>query len=40
MCHMLENNEVGHLCFMRPLVNVPASSEHVMYVFYDLETTL
>jgi len=24
---------------MRPLVNVPASSEHVLYVFYDFETT-
>ena len=24
---------------MRPLVNVPASSERVMYVFYDFETT-
>jgi hypothetical protein len=24
---------------MRPLVNVPASIERVLYVFYDLETT-
>ena len=24
---------------MRPLVNVPASSERVLYVFYDFETT-
>jgi len=34
-----ENKEAGHLCFMRPLVNVPASSERVLYVFYDFETT-
>jgi len=34
-----ENKEVGHICFMRPLVNMPASSEHVLYVFYDFETT-
>ena len=34
-----ENKEVGHLYFMRPIVNVPASSEHVLYVFYDFETT-
>ena len=34
-----ENKEVGHLSFMRPLVNVPASSEHMLYVFYDFETT-
>jgi hypothetical protein len=34
-----ENTEVGHLCFMRPVNNVPESSEHVLYVFYDFETT-
>jgi len=34
-----ENKEVGHLCFMHPLVNAAASSEHVLYVFYDFETT-
>ena len=34
-----ENNEVGHFCCMRTLVNVPASSERVFYVFYDFETT-
>ena len=34
-----ENKEVRHLCFMRPLVNVPGSSELVLYVFYGLETT-
>ena len=33
-----ENKAVDHLCFMRPLVNMPASSEHVLYVFYDFET--
>jgi len=34
-----ENKVAGHLCFMRPLVNVPASSERVLYVFYDFEKT-
>jgi len=34
-----ENKVVGHLCFMRPLVNMPVSSEHLLYVLYDLETT-
>jgi len=34
-----ENKEAGHFCFMRPLANVPASSQHVLYVFYDFETT-
>jgi len=34
-----ENKEFGHLYFMHPLVNVPASSEHVLYVLYDFETT-
>jgi len=34
-----EKREAGHLCFMRPLANVPTSSEHVLYVFYDFETT-
>jgi len=24
---------------MRPVNNVPESSEHVLYVFYDFETT-
>jgi hypothetical protein len=34
-----ENKEAGHLYFMRPLVKVPDSSERVLYVFYDFETT-
>ena len=34
-----ENKEVGDLFFLRPLVNVAASSEYVLYVFYDFETT-
>jgi len=33
-----ENSEVGRLCFTRPVVNVPCSSEHVQYIFYDFET--
>ena len=28
-----EKKEALHLCFMRPLVNVPASSERVLYFF-------
>ena len=34
-----ENKGVCHLCFMRSLVKVAASSEGVLYVFYDFETT-
>jgi hypothetical protein len=34
-----ENKEAGHLCFVHPLVKVPASSERVLYVIYDFETT-
>ena len=34
-----ENKEVVHFCFMRLLVNLPASNERVLYVFYYFETT-
>ena len=34
-----DDKEVGHLCFMRPLKKEPALCEHVLYVFYDFETT-
>ena len=34
-----ENKEVGHLCFMRPLENMSTSSEHLLYLFFDFETT-
>ena len=34
-----EKKQVAHLCFMRPLGNAPASSERVLYIFYDFETT-
>ena len=34
-----ENKEAGQLCFKRPLLNAPASSDRVLYVFYDFETT-
>jgi len=27
---VLRHKEVGHLCFMRPVVNAPASSERVL----------
>ena len=33
------NREVGHLCYMHPLKNVIPSSDGVLYVLYDLETT-
>ena len=33
------NREVGHLCYMQPLKNVLPSSDGVLYVFYDFETT-
>ena len=35
----IANREVGHLCCMQPLNNVLPSSERVLYVFYDFETT-
>jgi hypothetical protein len=34
-----QNREIGHLCYMAPLKNKPLSSENVLYVFYDFETT-
>ena len=34
-----ENKQVCHLRFMRQIVNVPTSSEHVLNLFYDFETT-
>jgi len=34
-----ENKEVGHLCYMRPLANILPSSDDVLFVFYDFETT-
>ena len=34
-----ENKEVGHLCYMRPLTNILPSSDNVLFVFYDFETT-
>jgi nucleoid-associated protein YejK len=33
------NKEVGHQCYMQPLTNVLPSSDFVLYVFYDFETT-
>ena len=33
------NREVGQLCYMQPLKNVLPSSDGVLYVFYDFETT-
>ena len=33
------NREGGHLCYMQPLKNVLPSSDGVLYVFYDFETT-
>jgi len=35
-----ENKDIGHLCYMRPLKDtLPAASDKVLYVFYDIETT-
>jgi len=31
--------EIGHLCFMRPLRNKLPSSDSILFVFYDFETT-
>ena len=33
------NREVGHLCYMQPLKNVLPSSDGILFVFYDFETT-
>jgi len=34
-----ENKDIGHLCYMRPLKDtLPAASDKVLYVFYDIET--
>ena len=33
------NKEIGHLCFMRPLLNKLFVSDTVLFVFYDFETT-
>ena len=35
----LSNRQVGHLCYMQLLKNVLPSSNGVLYVFYDFETT-
>ena len=35
-----ESRENGHLCFMRTLRNVLPTSDTVLFVFYDFETTL
>jgi len=35
----MQNKEVGHLCFMRPLWNVLPARDRVLYVFYDFEMT-
>ena len=36
----MQNRDVGHLCYMRPLKDVvPDASDKVLYVFYDFETT-
>jgi len=35
----VENKEVGHLCYMRPLRNALPASDGVFFIFYDFETT-
>jgi hypothetical protein len=34
-----EKKEINHMCLMRLLMNEPASSEHMQYVFHDFENT-
>jgi hypothetical protein len=34
-----ENREIGHFCFMKPLKNELHSSDDVLFVFYDFEST-
>jgi hypothetical protein len=33
------NKEIGHLCFMRPLLNKLPASDTVLFVLYNFETT-
>ena len=36
----MENNEIGHLCYMRLLKDaLPPAGDEVLYVFYDFETS-
>jgi len=37
--HCQQNREIGHLCYMRPLMNESPRSSNVLFVFYDFETT-
>ena len=34
-----QNREIGHLCYMKSLVNELPRSDKVLFVFYDFETT-
>ena len=34
-----QNREIGHLCYMKPLVNVLPKSDNVLFVYYDFQTT-
>jgi hypothetical protein len=35
----MNNEQIVHLCYMRPLVNELTRSDNVRFVFYDFETT-
>ena len=35
----MQNEMIGHLCYMRPLSNELPRSDNVLFVFYDFETT-
>ena len=35
----MQNREIGHLCYMKPLIDELARSDNVLFVFYDFETT-
>jgi hypothetical protein len=34
-----QNKEIGHFCYMKPLVNELPRNDKVLFVFYDIETT-
>jgi len=35
----MQNREIGHLCYMKPLIDELVQSDNVLFVFYDFETT-
>jgi len=35
----MENETIGHLCYMKPVANELPRSDNVLFVFYDFENT-